>query len=63
MERSRLESSLTAIRKRLHDTYTDRLDGKTSEEFWLRKINDWRMKIDHFGKGSFAKLTTVECHF
>jgi site-specific DNA recombinase len=43
-ERSRLESRLSGIRKRIDDAYTDKLDGKITEVFWERKSNDWRME-------------------
>lgn len=32
------------IRKRMDDAYTDKLDGKITEEFWERKSNDWRIE-------------------
>jgi site-specific DNA recombinase len=43
-ERSQLEARLTAIRKRMDDAYTDKLDGKIPEDFWERKMTDWRME-------------------
>src|SRR5206468_11168586 len=43
-ERSRLDARLTNIRKRMDDAYTDKLDGKITEDFWERKSNDWRME-------------------
>ncbi len=43
-ERSRLETRLAATRKRMDDAYTDKLDGKIPEDFWERKMNDWRME-------------------
>jgi hypothetical protein len=43
-ERSRLEARLTGIRNRMDGAYTDKLDGKISEEFWERKMADWRME-------------------
>jgi hypothetical protein len=43
-ERSRLEGRLTTIRKRMDDAYADKLDGKIPEDFWERKMNDWRME-------------------
>lgn len=43
-ERSRLEARLTTIRKRMDSAYADKLDGKISEDFWERKMNDWQME-------------------
>src|SRR5260370_699241 len=42
-ERSRLDGRLIGIRKRMDDAYADKLDGKIPEDFWERKMNDWRM--------------------
>jgi site-specific DNA recombinase len=41
-ERTRLESRLTGIRHRMDAAYTDKLDGKIAEDFWERKMGDWR---------------------
>jgi len=41
-ERSRLESRLKSIRKRMDAAYTDKLDGKIPEDFWERKMDEWR---------------------
>ena len=44
-ERSRLETRLATIRKRMDDAYTDKLDGKIPEDFWERKIRtigEWK---------------------
>lgn len=43
-ERVRLESRLTPIRNRMDAAYTDKLDGKISENFWQRKMSDWQME-------------------
>jgi hypothetical protein len=43
-ERSRLEARLTGIRNRMDGAYTDKLDGKIPEDFWERKMSDWRME-------------------
>jgi len=43
-ERTHLEARLTSIRKRMDAAYGDRLDGKIPEDFWERKMNEWRMK-------------------
>ena len=43
-DRSRLEGRLTTVRNRMDAAYLDKLDGKISEEFWERKMADWRME-------------------
>jgi hypothetical protein len=35
---------LTGIRKRMDAAYCDKLDGKIPEDFWERKMTDWRME-------------------
>jgi site-specific DNA recombinase len=40
-ERTRLDRELAALRSRMDAAYTDKLDGKISEEFWQRKQADW----------------------
>ncbi len=43
-ERTRLESRITLVRNRMDAAYADKLDGKISEDFWLRKTGDWQME-------------------
>jgi hypothetical protein len=43
-DRTRLDARLTGIRNRMDAAYTDKLDGKISEEFWERKMHDWQME-------------------
>lgn len=43
-EQSRLEGRLTSIRSRMDAAYADKLDGKIPEDFWERKMADWRME-------------------
>ncbi len=43
-ERSRLEARLASIRNRMDKAYTDKLDGTIPEDFWQRKMTDWRME-------------------
>jgi len=40
-ERARLEQRLEAVRRRVDQAYTDKLDGKITEDFWQRKQTDW----------------------
>lgn len=41
-ERTRLDSRLTLIRNRMDAAYADKLDGKIPEDFWNRKMSEWR---------------------
>ena len=36
------QQRLTALRTRMDQIYEDKLDGKITEEFWTRKMNEWR---------------------
>jgi hypothetical protein len=40
-ERARLERELQTLHTRLDAAYTDKLDGKISDEFWKRKQAEW----------------------
>jgi site-specific DNA recombinase len=44
VERKRMEARLTGIRNRMDAAYSDKLDGKIPEDFWERKMSDWRME-------------------
>ncbi len=41
-QQQRLEQRLDAIRRRIDQVYMDKLDGKVSEDFWLRKTQEWQ---------------------
>ena len=41
-EAERLRQRLAAIRRRIDQAYLDKLDGKISEDFWLRKMEEWQ---------------------
>jgi site-specific DNA recombinase len=41
VERARLQARLTIIQGRMDAAYTDKLDGKISEDFWERKTAEW----------------------
>lgn len=43
-DRSRFEGRLLAVRNRMDAAYIDKLDGKITDEFWERKIADWRLE-------------------
>jgi site-specific DNA recombinase len=36
------QQRLTALRGRIDQMYEDKLDGKIDDEFWTRKMNEWR---------------------
>jgi len=40
-EQARQEQRLTAIRRHMDQAYSDKLDGKISEDFWNRKNQEW----------------------
>jgi site-specific DNA recombinase len=40
----RLQQRLAAVRHRIDQAYTDKLDGKIDEDFWSRKTSDWRLE-------------------
>src|ERR1035441_552644 len=37
-----VRDSLSAVRRRMDQAYADKLDGKLPEDFWARKMSDWR---------------------
>jgi hypothetical protein len=39
---SEVQQHLAALRTRMDQMYEDKLDGKIDEEFWARKMNEWR---------------------
>ena len=41
-ERARLDRELAALHSRMDAAYTDKYDGKISEEFWQRKQAEWQ---------------------
>jgi site-specific DNA recombinase len=43
-QQDKLQQRLTAVRNRLDQAYTDKLDGKISEEFWERKSAEWQLE-------------------
>jgi DNA invertase Pin-like site-specific DNA recombinase len=40
--RAGLEQRLAAVRRRMDQGYQDKLDGKIPEDFWARKMSEWR---------------------
>jgi hypothetical protein len=38
----RLTQRLSQVQRRLDQAYQDKLDGKISEEFWMRKSGEWQ---------------------
>ena len=41
-EQARLKERLEAVRRRIDQAYTDKLDGKISEDYWQRKHTEWQ---------------------
>ncbi len=41
-QRERLQQRLASVRHRMDQAYTDKLDGRISEEFWTRKAIGWQ---------------------
>lgn len=58
-EQTRLQSRLTSIRNRMDSAYLDKLDGKIPEEFWERKMGEWRAEEQQV-KLALDRLTTAE---
>src|SRR5262249_22698167 len=42
MQRQTWEQRLASVRRRMDQSYQDKLDGKISEEFWDRNMKEWR---------------------
>jgi hypothetical protein len=38
------QQRIAAIRTRMDQMYEDKLDGKIDDEFWARKMNEWRQQ-------------------
>ena len=43
-ERAKLQKRRAEIRNRMDRAYQDKLDGKITEEFWLRKSQEWQQE-------------------
>jgi site-specific DNA recombinase len=41
-QHERLEKRLLVVRRRMDQAYADKLDGKLPEDFWARKMSEWR---------------------
>ncbi len=39
-----MQRRLAAVRRRIDQAYLDKLDGKISEEFWLRRTREWNLE-------------------
>lgn len=42
--RERLEQRLANVGRRMDQAYSDKLDGKIPEDFWQRKMSEWRQE-------------------
>src|SRR5207248_5184551 len=52
---------LVALRGRMDQMYEDKLDGKIDQEFWTRKMNEWREQertLESALSGLSAPVTT-----
>jgi hypothetical protein len=43
-QEQRLQQRLTSVRNRLDQAYLDKLDGKISEDLWIRKNAEWQVE-------------------
>ena len=44
MQKQQLARQLEAIRHRMDQAYTDKLDGRIPEDFWQRKLTEWQLE-------------------
>jgi len=58
-EQARLESRLSVVRNRMDAAYVDKLDGRIPEDFWDRKMSEWRME-EHQVKMAIGGLAEAE---
>ena len=49
-DRAGLELRLDEVRRRIDQSYTDKLDGKISEDFWQRKTIEWQAEEQRIDK-------------
>jgi site-specific DNA recombinase len=52
-----IQKRLTALRTRMDRMYEDKLDGRIDEEFWSRKMTEWRSQ-ERTLQGAADSLTT-----
>jgi site-specific DNA recombinase len=64
--RAGLEQRLAAVRRRMDQGYQDKLDGKIPEDFWERKMSEWRAEeqriqtaINHVSESSMDRLLSA----
>jgi hypothetical protein len=43
-QKERLQERLALLRRRIEQIYVDKLDGRVSEEVWLRKSTEWQQE-------------------
>lgn len=65
--RAGLEKRLAAVRRRMDQGYQDKLDGKIPEDFWERKMSEWRgeeqqiqMAIDGFRESTADRVLSAK---
>jgi len=54
-----VKQSLALLRTRMDQMYDDKLDGKIDEDFWSRKMTDWREQERSLQARADALITTV----
>jgi hypothetical protein len=57
-QRERLAQRLGQVHRRMDQAYQDKLDGKISEEFWMRKSAEWQAEENQI-RTSMQGLETV----
>ncbi len=50
LQRTRLDVKLTTIRDRMDRAYTDKLDGKITEDYWERRMKSWSAEEQQISK-------------
>jgi site-specific DNA recombinase len=55
-ERKKLEQRLVAVRRRMDQAYSEKLDGKIGEEFWARQMSTWHEE-EHCIQAGINRLT------
>ena len=50
------QQRVAALRTRMDQMYEDKLDGKIDDEFWARKMNEWREQ-ERRSKSDLSRLS------
>ena len=62
-QRERLNQRLASVRHRIDQAYTDKLDGRITDEFWNRKTEDWQAEEQEilFASGDWTTFSHRGC--